>query len=51
MSSCGLRVGGVLTTLVEVARSRRITQIVLGQSRATRLAGLLRSPPLGPLPS
>ena len=27
----------VLTTLVEVARSRRITQIVLGQSRATSL--------------
>jgi len=44
VSSCGLRVGGVLTTLVEVARSRRITQIVLGQSRATRLAGLLRRP-------
>ena len=34
----------VLTTLVEVARSRRITQIVLGQSRATSLAGLLRRP-------
>ena len=26
------------------ARSRRITQIVLGQSRATSLAGLLRRP-------
>ena len=35
---------GVLTTLVEVARSRRITQIVLGQSRATSLGGLLRRP-------
>ena len=34
----------VLTTLVEVARSRRITQIVLGQSRATSLGGLLRRP-------
>jgi two-component system sensor histidine kinase KdpD len=34
----------LLTTLVEVARSRRITQIVLGQSRATSLAGLLRRP-------
>ena len=34
----------VLSTLVEVARSRRITQIVLGQSRATSLAGLLRRP-------
>ena len=29
---------------MEVTRSRRITQIVLGQSRATRLAGLLRRP-------
>ena len=34
----------MLSTLVEVARSRCITQLVLGQSRAISLAGLRRRP-------